>query len=116
MRLEDKVAAVDGASGIGEQVTPLALPTRLIRAWRDASWIIRFPVTALAGVAAIVALCWIVFGFGSLGLDATATFAAVVGITLTVGLGIGLMTLIFYSDRSGRDDIARGDIRERNGH
>jgi hypothetical protein len=116
MRLEDKVAAVRAAGGIDEQATPLSFVTQLVRAWREASWLIRFPVTALAGVAAIVALCWVAFGFGSLGLDATATFAAVIGITLTVGLGVGLMTLIFYSDRSGRDDIARGDITERDSH
>ena len=113
MRTEDKGATVTGgAGGTSEQVTPvraqaLALLTRGIQTWRNASWIIRFPVMALAGVVAIVALCWIVFGFGSLGLDPTATFAAVIGITLTVGLGVGLMTLVFYSDRSGQDDAVR---------
>ncbi|HTY67033.1 MAG TPA: hypothetical protein VMH36_10310 [Alphaproteobacteria bacterium] len=70
-------------------------------------WAVRFGVGCTAAVVAIIALCWVVFGFGSLGLDATATFAAVLGITLAIGLGVGLMTLVFYSNRSGQDDAVR---------
>jgi len=76
-------------------------------------WVARFVIASAAGVLVLVVLCWIVFGFGSLGLDPTATFAAALGITFTVGLGIGLMALVFYSDRSGTDDVARGEIVER---
>lgn len=70
-------------------------------------WAVRFGVGCTGAVVVIVALCWIVFGFGSLGLDATATFAAVLGITLAIGLGVRLMTLVFYSNRSGQDDAVR---------
>lgn len=89
----------------------MALPDRLLAL----PWVARFVITSAAGVVVFVVLCWIVFGFGSLGLDPTATFAAVLGITFTVGLGIGLMALVFYSDRSGKDDAARGEIVERKG-
>ncbi len=76
-------------------------------------WPVRFGVGCTAGVVAIVALCWIGFGFGSLNLDPTATFAAVLGITLAIGLGVGLMTLVFYSNRSGQDDAVRDKTVDR---
>lgn len=69
-------------------------------------WIARFLIISACGVAVGVALFWILLGFGSLGLDPTATVAAILGITFTVGVGIGLMALVFYSDRSGQDDAA----------
>jgi len=76
-------------------------------------WPVRFAAGCTAAVVAIVALCWIVFGFGSLGLDPTATFAAVLGIALAIGLGVGLMTLVFYSNRSGQDDAVRDETVDR---
>ena len=85
------------------------LPAAVFRQWLRLNWTARFFIACFAGVFGIVALCWIVFGFGSLGLDATATFAAILGITFTAGLGIGLMALVFYSNRSGRDDLAGGE-------
>jgi len=86
-----------------------ALPAAVVGYWQRLHYLARFSLTCLAGVIAIVTLAWIVFGFGSLGLDPTATVAAVLGISATAGLGIGLMALVFYSNRSGRDDLAGGE-------
>ncbi len=81
--------------------------------WYTLPRIARFSIVCVAAVVAIVAICWIVFGFGSLGLDATATVAAMLGILFTVGLGVGLMALVFYSNRSGQDDVASAKPLER---
>jgi len=89
------------------------LPAAVFSQWQGLNWTARFCIVCFAAVAAIVALCWIAFGFGSLGLDPTATVAAVLGISVTAGLGIGLMALVFYSNRSGRDDLAGGEAVER---
>jgi hypothetical protein len=90
-------------------VTP-AIPLRLLTEWQRLPWVARFSILCAVAVAAIVAICWVVFGFGSLGLDPTAMVAAILGITLTVGLGIGLMALVFYSNRSGQDDVASAKL------
>ncbi|WP_281301461.1 MULTISPECIES: hypothetical protein [unclassified Iodidimonas] len=34
------------------------------------------------------------------------------GIVFTIGIGVGLMWLVFYSARSGHDQSAHGDERE----
>jgi uncharacterized membrane-anchored protein len=74
-------------------------------------WALRFwaicIVVALAGIAAL----WIVFGFSSMDLTANALFALSLGVVFSVVIGAGLMALIFYSSRSGRDESARGEDR-----
>lgn len=112
MRLRNTLASGAGvAEGIGKEITRIFAEEGTKGASR--AWVARFVTASSAGVVGIVAPCWIAFGFGSLGLVATATFAVIIGITLTIGLGIGLMALVFYSDRSGQDDIARGEIAGR---
>lgn len=71
-------------------------------------WALRFSIVSVGSIAVLIALAWIVFGFHSLGLDASATIALTLGIVLSVALAVGLMALMFYSDRSGRDDTAGG--------
>ena len=64
------------------------------------------------GIVVAFVLCWIVFGFGSL-LGPKMAFAYFLGVTFTIGLGVGLMTLVFYSNRSGQDDAVRDAAVER---
>ena len=73
------------------------------------SWATRFAAASVTGIIALVALCWLVLGYGDLGLNTSATIALILGIVLTAGLGVGLMGLVFYSSRSGRDDLIRRD-------
>jgi len=73
--------------------------------WRQLPWAARFAITAFAAIVVLLALTWALTGFGGLGLDATATFGAVLGIVVAIALGVGLMTLIFYSNRSGMDGL-----------
>jgi len=53
---------------------------------------------------------WAANGFADWGLDVQGAIALVVGAILLAALGVGLMALMFYSDRSGRDDEVR-DIK-----
>jgi asparagine N-glycosylation enzyme membrane subunit Stt3 len=77
------------------------------------SWALRYSVASVAGIVALVAIAWVVFGFHSLGLDTKATIAVILGVVGTIGLAVGLMALTFYSDRSGRDQMIGGDRRSR---
>jgi hypothetical protein len=72
--------------------------------WRQLPWAARFPIATTAAIVITLALIWALTGFGGLGLDATATVGAVLGIVFTIALSVALMTLIFYSNRSGMDD------------
>lgn len=72
--------------------------------WQQLPWPARFASAAMAAVVVLLALIWALTGFGGLGLDATATVGAVLGIVVTIALAVALMTLIFYSNRSGLDD------------
>jgi hypothetical protein len=77
-----------------------------MRAWSTLPWIIHFSVISICAAIAILMTFWVVVGFGSLGLDEFGIGALILGVAFTVGLGIGLMALTFYSDRSGQDDSA----------
>jgi hypothetical protein len=72
--------------------------------WRQLPWVARFPIAASTAIVILLALVWALTGFGWLGLDATATVGAVLGIVFAIALAVALMTLIFYSNRSGMDD------------
>ncbi len=73
--------------------------------WRQLPWPARFATGTATAIMVLLAVVWALTGFGGLGLDATATVGAVLGILLTIALAVALMTLIFYSNRSGTDDL-----------
>ena len=68
-------------------------------------WIARFSIASIVGIVALAGICWAVVG--SLGLDPGVIAPLILGITFTVGLGVGLMALVFYSNCSGQDEGAR---------
>jgi hypothetical protein len=73
--------------------------------WRQLPWAARFPIAAATAIVFLLVLVWALTGFGGLGLDATATVGAVLGIVFAIALAVALMTLIFYSNRGGMDDL-----------
>src|SRR5580658_9446129 len=73
--------------------------------WRQLPWAGRFAITAVTAIVVLLVLIWALTGFGGLGLDARATVGAVLGIVFAIGLAVALMTLIFYSNRGGTDDL-----------
>jgi hypothetical protein len=81
------------------------IQSRALTMWRQLPWVARFPVAATAATVTLLALSWVLAGFGWLKLDGTATVGAVLGIVFTIALAVALMTLIFYSNRSGMDDL-----------
>ncbi|HTZ80935.1 MAG TPA: hypothetical protein VMC10_23695 [Stellaceae bacterium] len=66
-------------------------------------WFLLFVAMALGLIAVVYFALWAFNGFHGLGLDLNATIALTLGTIGTAVLGVVLMALIFYSDRSGRD-------------
>ncbi len=70
---------------------------------RYSGWTGKFVLASITAVAAIVLLVWAVSGFGLGGLSTHGLIAITLGIVFSVALAVGLMALVFYSNRSGRD-------------
>ena len=66
-------------------------------------WIWRF-MASVGFVVLGVLLFWAIGSFGELGLSGKGLVALTPGFLFTAGLAIGLMALVFFSDRGGRDD------------
>ena len=64
-------------------------------------------VLFVAAVAAVAVVNW--SGIGDAGIDLNGWIALVLGVLATLGLGIGLMTLVFISNRRGYDEPHRED-------
>ncbi|HTP84070.1 MAG TPA: hypothetical protein VMQ11_14065 [Alphaproteobacteria bacterium] len=79
------------------------------------SWTTRFVAGSLGGAVALVLLFLGFFGFRQLGLSLNGAIALTLGIVLSIGLAVGLMALIFYSNRSGRDETVGGEHYDRRG-
>ena len=60
----------------------------------------------MAGIAVVLVVAWLAGGFARVGLDGNIVLALMLGIFFSSLLGVGLMALMFYSDRSGQDDQA----------
>ncbi len=62
------------------------------------------------GCVAVVALAVAIFaaagGASTVGMTVNGLIAMAAGIVLSVGLAVGLMALVFHSNRSGRDEAA----------
>jgi hypothetical protein len=64
--------------------------------------ILRVVAGTAALIVAVVLATWALGGFT--GMSGAGDAALVLGIALTLALGIGLMALVFYSSRSERDE------------
>jgi hypothetical protein len=69
-------------------------------------WLVTYAAVTLGSIAAVLLALWMLDGFEGFGLDTGATVATVLGIMVTSALGVALMGLMFYSDRSAIDDDA----------
>ncbi len=72
-------------------------------------WIWKFAAVSAATIAAMLLLFWALTGFADPDLDTNGLVAMLIGIVASSGLAIGLMALIFYSNRSQQDEAAHGD-------
>jgi ABC-type proline/glycine betaine transport system permease subunit len=77
-------------------------------------WIWRFALAGVAFVVLAVLVFWAIGGLGELRVSSKGLVELTLGFLFTAGLAIGLMALVFFSDRSGRDDETnRAGERER---
>lgn len=58
-------------------------------------------------IAAMLLVAWAANGFGPIGLHGHPLIALIVGSVGASALAIGLMALVFHSDRSGGDETGR---------
>lgn len=72
-----------------------------------AAWIAWFLGLCAGLVAVVVLVLWLSGGFADAGLSAHGWVALALGIVLTAALAIGLMALVFFSDRSDADARTR---------
>ena len=68
-------------------------------------WIIYFVAGAVALMAFVLLVLWASNGFQDLGIGTVGVIALIMGSLVTTALGIALMGLVFYSDRSGTDEF-----------
>jgi hypothetical protein len=69
-------------------------------------WVVNFAVICLATVVVVLAIFWLSGWADALGLSGDGFIALALGTIFTVGLGVALMALVFYSNRTGQDDTA----------
>jgi hypothetical protein len=70
---------------------------------RKSTWIaVAAAVAVVIGLIVLMASVW--SGLGDSGISAAGWVALVLGIVITLALGIGLMALVFISSRRGFDD------------
>jgi len=72
-------------------------------AWGKSTWIaVAVAVAAVLAVAAAIAGVWTTLGDS--GMSAAGWIAMGLGVLATLGLGAGLMALVFISSRRGYDE------------
>jgi hypothetical protein len=70
---------------------------------RKSTWIaVAAAVAAVIGLIMLMTSVW--SGLGDSGISAAGWVALMLGIVVTLALGIGLMALVFISSRRGFDD------------
>jgi hypothetical protein len=73
-----------------------------------ATWIaVALAITILLAVVVVIAEFW--SGIGDSQISLAGWFAMGLGIIVTLALGIGLMSLVFFSSRGGYDETSRRD-------
>src|SRR5262245_40974931 len=86
------------AAPLGE---PVAHVDQMARRPSIGRWIISFVAGATALMAFVVLVLWASNGFQKLGIDTVGLIALIIGSLVSTALGIALMGLVFYSNRSG---------------
>jgi hypothetical protein len=72
------------------------------------TWIaVALAITMVLAVVVAIAEFW--SGIGDSEISLAGWFAMGLGIIVTLALGIGLMSLVFFSSRGGYDDASRRD-------
>ena len=67
-------------------------------------WLLWFVVGSAVLIAVALGVLWAGTGFESLGLSGNGLAALILTVVLVSAMGVGLMALVFHSNRSGRDE------------
>ena len=70
--------------------------------------IVGFSAACLGFIAFVMLIVWVMGAFEGANLGFHGWIAITLGMTITSALGVALMALVFYSDRSGQDERAGG--------
>jgi hypothetical protein len=100
--LENKAGAGNATADRG-----FSVPQSLARIPR---WIGQIIAATVLLILLLIAFAWAFGAFN--GMSAQGDIALILGITFAMGLGIGLMTLVFYSSRIGRDETVNHPTRD----
>ena len=77
-------------------------------------WVLVFLTVSAALTAGAFAALWLLGGGEGVGLSLHGGLALTLGIVLTAAMTVGLMALMFHSDRSGHDaEVGSGHPDER---
>jgi hypothetical protein len=68
-------------------------------------WAVKFSLLCVAAITGVGLMSWALTGFSTFGLDAGDFEFLALGSIFTCLVGIGLMAVVFYSDRSGMDQL-----------
>jgi hypothetical protein len=92
---------------------PRSLIQHGTRTPRRRLWIWTFILASVGFVVLAILAVWVIGGLGELGLSGKGVVALTLGFLVTAGPAIGLMALVFFSDRCSRDDGRASAKRER---
>ena len=65
-------------------------------------------VAVVLVIGAVIAVLWT--NLGESEISGAGWLAMALGVTVTLALGVGLMGLVFFSNRHGYDEVGRKDI------
>ena len=68
-------------------------------------WTLTYSLACTGAIGAVLVLAWVFGGFDTEGVSTNGIVAMVLGTIFTVLVGVGLMALIVYSNRSGQDNL-----------
>ena len=69
-------------------------------------WILNYSLICIGAIVGVLAFVWALNGFDPAGISTAGLIAVILGTTFTVLVAVGLMALVFYSNRSGQDERA----------
>jgi len=76
-------------------------------------WLITFTLACVLSIAFVLLALWAMNGFAGLGIGLWGAASLAGGIVCTAALGVGLMALVFASDRGDKDaEVHRGQQRK----
>ena len=68
-------------------------------------WIVNYSLACIGAFVGLLAFMWALSGFDFSGVSTAGLVAIILGTAFMVLVTVGLMGLVFYSDRSGQDDL-----------